>query len=437
MDIKPTSNVLPPQATGASQLVTDKLAADAHANWQLANQVKAIVEKITASQLILNINGTRAITEKPAMLQIKPGDILALQVTQLKPQPTFKVIGLQQTASATAIQQLATALLSVKAALPVNENNLNNLFNNIAYVANRPSLQPAPLAPEVNAILKQVFNNLPAPHDLRSAQQVRMHIQNSGLFLESKLKNFIAQQEQQLGMKNLQSAVEKPVPQVNHDLRVQLHRLANILRSYTPTATQTGTGTSSSSTTSAQSATPNSLVQTYSPPQLQPGKAVTPTNHDASQARQSLSTISHRDEAIQTVLRQVESSLNQVQQNQLQSLNDSTPARPLWLMEIPIRNGQDIDLFELRIEQDEAGNNEDGESRIWRLTLKFDLEGLGQVTSFVTLKDETISALFTADKQATLGLFKSHFELLKSRLNTTGLAVGQLETGSQAGSSHD
>ena len=120
----------------------------------------------------------------------------------------------------------------------------------------------------------------------------------------------------------------------------------------------------------------------------------------------SLQNISQREEAMQTFLRQVESSLTHLQQTQLQNLNESQPGRPLWLMELPIKDGQDIDLFELRISEEESTQAEGETKKIWNVTLKFDLNGLGKIKAHIKMQNDFISAQFFSEKPETLVLFR-------------------------------
>ena len=129
-----------------------------------------------------------------------------------------------------------------------------------------------------------------------------------------------------------------------------------------------------------------------------------------------------------TILRQVESSLNHMQQTQLHNLNESQPGRPVWLFELPVKDGQDIDLFKIRINQDETSASQAEAKKTWSVTLEFDFAGLGRVKSQIKLQDNFISALFFSEQPRTLALFNENFELLRNRLSYNGLNVGPLES---------
>ena len=151
----------------------------------------------------------------------------------------------------------------------------------------------------------------------------------------------------------------------------------------------------------------------------QPGRAPT--------EQASLQNITQREEAMQTFLRQIESSLTHMQQTQLQNLNESQPGRPLWLMELPIKDGQDIDLFELRISEEENTQAEGEAKKIWNVTLQFNLTGLGKIKAHIKMQNDLVSAQFFSEKTETLTLFRENFDFLRSRLNYNGLNVGNIE----------
>jgi len=126
-------------------------------------------------------------------------------------------------------------------------------------------------------------------------------------------------------------------------------------------------------------------------------------------------------------LRQVESNLTHLQQTQLQNLNETQSARPTWLIELPIKDGQDIDLFELKINEEDSQNDTNDTKKIWNVILKFNLQGLGEVKTHIKMVNDIISAQFISENAKTLSLFHDNFDLLRGRLNYSGLNIGNIE----------
>ena len=411
MEIKPPSSdvytAITRSVAAASQ---NSLANNTPPNWKIEQLILAVITKITDKQLFLDIQGVKSNTVKPALSDLQVGDILKLQVEQLKPMPQFKIVELVK---ATNINLISQALRQVA----VQNPEITPLLKNISYVANRPALKPSPLPADVNAAVRDVFKQIPSPFNLKTAPQIQTQLQDSGIFIENKIKNQIFAALQNAPVNKATQLHSNIKSDLNLDLGAQLHRLASLIRTQLPPAETAARNTSVLNQHNvAQQA---NIPSTNKSPQQQTIRV------PIEQA--SIQNITQRDEAMQTFLRQIESSLTHMQQTQLQNLNDAQPGRPLWLMELPIKDGLDIDLFELRITEEE-NRQEDGETKkTWNVTLKFDLEGLGKIKAHIKMQDEYISAQFFSEKSEVLSLFHENFDFLRSRLNVNGLNVGNIE----------
>ncbi|MDH5602175.1 MAG: flagellar hook-length control protein FliK [Gammaproteobacteria bacterium] len=416
MEIKPPVNDLYTAiARNVSATSENNLSTTTATEWKVSQLIQAVITRITDKQLFLDIQGIKANTAKPANLDIQTGDILKLQIEQLRPMPQFRIVGLQKVADNTLIAQaLKTVLAQNTSTAPV--------LKDISYIANRPSLRPSPLAAKVNAAVREIYQHLPSPFNLKTATQLKTHLQNSGSFLEGNIKKQVFSSTPSTPGTVI-NKTPRITPQISAnvkstldlDLGAQLHRLANLIR--------------------AQLSEPQTLSPlTSSKTPVQPGIATADNKTVAQQAtprpqveQSSLQNITQREEAMQTFLRQVESSLSHMQQTQLQSLNESQAGRPQWLMELPIKDGQDIDLFELRISEEESSQSEGEVKKSWNVILQFDLTGLGKVKAQIKMQDDFISAQFISEKPETLSLFKDNFDFLKNRLSYNGLNVGNID----------
>lgn len=409
MEIKPpSSDVYAAITRSVSAATQNNLANSTPPNWKVEQLIQAVITKITEKQLFLDIQGVKSNTVKPALSDLQVGDILKLQIEQLKPMPQFKIMGLVKAANINLVSQ---ALRQVA----VQNPEITPLLKNISYIANRPALRPSPLPADVNAAVRTIFQQIPSLFNLKTAPQIQAKLQDSGIFIENKIKNQIVAALQNSPTNKTPQLHSNIKAELNPDLGVQLHRLASLIRTQLPPEIA-----SRNSSVVHQ----NNVVQPNIP---NTHKSVPQQAHRANVEQASLQNITQRDEAMQTFLRQIESSLTHLQQTQLQNLNDAQPGRPMWLMELPIKDGQDIDLFELRITEEES-RQEDGETKkIWNVTLKFDLEGLGKIKAHIKMQDEFISAQFYSEKSEVLSLFQENFDFLRSRLNVSGLNVGNIE----------
>ena len=399
MEIKPPSTDLYTAITRSTAAATqNNLPNSTPPNWQTEQLLQAIITKITDKQLFLDIQGIKANTIKPAGLDLQVGDTLKLQIEQLKPTPQFRIINLDKAPNVNLVSQALRNNL-------MQNGDMTSLLKNISFVANRPALRPSPLAADVNAAVRDIFKQIPSPFNLKTSTQVKNQLENSGTFIENKIKtqlfSYLRNTEASSSAKHIHSNIKSDLAS---DLGAQLHRLASLIR------TQITPEKNIASSNDAQQA--NRTAQTV---------------NRAPVAQASLQNITVREEAMQTFLRQVESSLTHMQQTQLQNLNESQPGRPLWIMELPIKNGQDIDLFELRITEEDSPQTDGEQKKIWNVTLQFNLSGLGKIKAHIKMQNDIISTQFFSDKSEVLSLFQNNFEFLRSRLNINGLNVGNIE----------
>ena len=417
MEIKPPANDLYTAiAKTVSATTENNLTSKTATDWKVSQLIQAVITRMTDKQLFLDIQGVKANTARPANLDLQAGDILKLQVEQLRPIPQFRIVALQKATDNNLLTQALKTLMA-------QNTSSAPLLKDISYVANRPSLRPSPLAAEINAAVRNIFQQLPSPFNLKTAAQLKSQLQQSGNFIEANIKKqmFSAMPNADL------NKVPRITPQTSAnikatldlDLGAQLHRLANLIR------TQLVQPPASSPLTSQKAPLPQGIPVTDNKVVTQQAPAQSQSQLKVEQT--SIQNITQREEAMQTFLRQVESSLSHIQQNQLQSLNESQPGRPTWLMELPIKDGQDIDLFELRISEEESAEKEGELTKTWNVTLKFDLTGLGKVKAHIKMQNDFISAQFVSEITETLTLFKDNFDYLKNRLSYNGLNVGNID----------
>ena len=186
MEIKPpSSDLYTAISRSVSNTTQNNLVQTTPPDWKVSQLIQAIITKITDKQLFLNIQGVEANTPKPANLNLQVGETLKLQIEQLKPMPQFRIILRQSAPNIHPASQEVKNIISQNAAIVP-------LLKNLSFVANRPSLRPSPLSAETNAAVRDLFKQLPSVLNLKTASQVKDHIQNSGLYIESKIKNQIS-----------------------------------------------------------------------------------------------------------------------------------------------------------------------------------------------------------------------------------------------------
>lgn len=131
------------------------------------------------------------------------------------------------------------------------------------------------------------------------------------------------------------------------------------------------------------------------------------------------------------LLQQAEHALARIQLHQLASshLRQAEHGLLEWLLELPVRRGDEIDLWSMRIarEEHEQAARKAGARHRWSVQLAFDLPGLGPVQAQVTLVGEQVSTRFWTGREDTLPLFREHLQKLQEMLDQAGLEVGSLD----------
>lgn len=201
--------------------------------------------------------------------------------------------------------------------------------------------------------------------------------------LNKQIRLDMASQTVQVMTKAMQ---QQPVP----DVRGNLLRLAAIIRAVTELQTlQTNASaeadkltakTTSQMTRPASPPLPTSLMEnkpSAAPDTSTPGFATKPATSNTPQAsptsqtmirsqtpqpqaaaQASLANILNQKSAMDELLGQVEGALARIQVQQLQTAATDQQNRPVWIMELPVRTEQGIDLFDMRIQRDTENHAE-------------------------------------------------------------------------------
>lgn len=121
--------------------------------------------------------------------------------------------------------------------------------------------------------------------------------------------------------------------------------------------------------------------------------------------------------------RQVEQSLNKIQLNQNNAVVIEKNEIPTWTMDIPVKNGKQIDILNVSIYKDGSRSDSDNQG-LWNIQLKFDFEPLGEIFAKVSLYNQEIMTSLWAEKTETREMIKVHLHELETDLAKKGLDVG-------------
>lgn len=317
----------------------------------------------------------------------------------------------RQAASQTAIDIL------LKQALP-KQASMAGLLANIALLNNQPG-RVMPLPVPIESIVKQIYRQLPTANSAGNAQRLKQGVANSGIFLENKLSKDTPDKTSDTlrrGLQQTSQVVERPATATGNDLKAGLLRLLSAIQQATRVAPPQG-----------------ALMQPGgAPANLQPPPFTPPTlRGQPPQVQHKIEATVQQLGTLQSLLlelgRQTEAALARTQLHQAASLPGGEQTPNSWTFELPLRNGQQIDLFDIVIEEEKAHEQDDGQGgHPWSITLAFDLDGLGPVYAKLRLIRDKVSTLFWAERAETTRLFNRHLNELSQRYREAGLEADEL-----------
>lgn len=350
-----------------------------------------------------------------ARLNTQPALGERLTMTVANTQPLSVTLSQQLPSRAEMLQQIQRVLLPLTTMQPPVLDNLQ--------AASNKNLPPAVQQP-----LQQLLQAVTEARQLNSETSVRQALNNSGVFLENqlmrgadtrgdfkaallKLATALTAQLQQTG--GADGAASRLPP----DIREILSQLLNQPPSSQRLTAQLGAG-------SAQSLT-HLLMQL-----LGGQSASSQLAQNAATMQQASQTQSLRPDLLlmRDMLREVETTTARVQLNQLGLLRDSeTPAQnPTWLLDVPLKDRQQLDWLQLRFEQRSSGHqNEDQDE--WQIDIRLDTHVLGRVQAAVALSGEQVAVNVTAESAEAAAILQDELPLLNDKLAELDLQVTRLD----------
>lgn len=342
--------------------------------WRVGAILQATVLEISeAGSATLQIGNVRVQASSAQPLQA--GTTLELKVLSLEPKPT-----LQRLEPADTVTETRSSAL--RAALP-RQGGLAPLLANLLEAA-QPGTARTLLPQALAERIAQLVQSLPAPSQVSHEGGLQSAIENSGLFLESRLATAAGNPSQP--------------PPVN-DFKAGLLRLAALLGA--PAEATAGPSTAPPPPTRAAA------------PAAQPSAAPT-INHLPSTAH-ALAELSH----------QVDAALARIQVGQLSVAAHDAGASPYWLVELPVRAGDTANVLQLRIEREPRRTEQDA-PEAWALTVALDLTGLGPLYARVSYAQGRIGTRLWAESTDTHRLVERYAPVLEQNLKDAGLEVSAI-----------
>lgn len=112
---------------------------------------------------------------------------------------------------------------------------------------------------------------------------------------------------------------------------------------------------------------------------------------------------------------------NKLQLNQLAMLKEpdstATTTQASWLFDLPIKDKQNLDLVQLKVDQDKGQpQSEKQDDDIWNVQLRLDTENLGPLEATLTLDQQDLKIALRAQRASSATLLEQNLPLLQQAL---------------------
>ena len=319
-----------------------------------------------------------------SQISLQAGQQINLQVAQITPKILLSVIPPNGPASAASPNALTTHLLQ----LQPRQGGLPTLFAALNLASQSSALHRAPS--KVKGLIDRLVSSLASRSEIIQANGLRQAFGNSGLFLEARLS----------------ASRDGRHPSVDRDFKANLLKLINRLAN-TPSADRNGL---------------TSRLLTDTPPPL-PHRDARPMPQPRAQINEASAL---NPDSIQQTLRQLgEAALARLTLHQLSAAQHTQDGRSCWLVEIPVRWGEQLDLLHMRIEAERHGSKRNKHNR-WKVKLALDLPGLGALQIHVSTGENQVSSVFWAEQKSTANLLREKIPQLRDALENRGLKPSTL-----------
>lgn len=318
-----------------------------------------------------------------------------------------------------------------------------------AILANKPGLHllPAKLISQLN----QLQSALQLPLEQLSGKQLKQQIQNSGIFLESKLKGLsrgnplnlnqdfkqlllsIRQQINSSGLGKVPAEMESAPLSTEQRQQVQQllqgsirsyaslsERLIQMLpRSLLQPMAQLLTGQQTAASVSTDVRTLAELI------------SLTLQHKTGSpQHTQELMSLLNTRFMLLDLATQVERSLGQLSSFQLQPLSREVDGLTLLLFNLLLKDKDQAHDVHFRIEQENAA--QDPAQQGWKVSIYFSFNTLGKLQADIHLMDNQVSSVFYCEQDATSARVRSLLPVLQDNLGKAGFVVSGMRVSTRA-----
>lgn len=134
-------------------------------------------------------------------------------------------------------------------------------------------------------------------------------------------------------------------------------------------------------------------------------------------------------ESPQSVQRALESGLARLESHQLTAVQARENQQLMWLLELPVRNGSELDVWQffLRREEQPSRHRPDTREAHWRVSLSVELGQLGELAIEVDYSASETCLAFYSKTPEVLALIQQRQHSFSAHLNSLGLDQAQIQ----------
>jgi flagellar hook-length control protein FliK len=373
--------------------------------WLLGQTLNATVTgRKSADTLILQIQNQQIEAKTTPDKLINIGDQLKLVVSKQSNTVVLQVLQPDTSKMIHEIkQQILRENIPKQASMKKMTSVLNHVSNNVRGVI---KFLPAPIEQQ----FKKLIEHLPIKSNLNNEAGLKTTIKNSGIFLESKLLTEASNN------KNLTGHVKTTkhptvLSQTQHqsiakDLKTNLLQLSDsINKNKQSTNNQDG----------------SSVKQVQTAAILETAKSSTTKIENTSKAIDLALKLD-----AETISKQVESSIARIETNQAKAIVTNDNQTPVWSIETPVKDKQDIDLLKLSIQADSESTSNNEQDQLWTATLKIDFENIGSVSAKLSIIDKEVNATLWSENETLNELINDNLFMLDKQIERCGLSTGKI-----------
>ena len=378
-----------------------------------------ITDKLINNEIIKNSQLVQIKTN----LTIEPGQQLLLQVNKNSTGVSFELKHTPKESN--IISQYINQLVTRQQALP-------QLIASLKEVASQTNQANTFFTPNFKAQVESVLQQFPQLSQLSTGKEVKNAVNNSGLYLESKIlnstnsTNLTNSTNSTANTLTVSKNITTPTGNTqisSMDLKAGLSRLVTLINNndavFIPKPL-----TSESSVykniafdglikSQIRSATffdvPGNIAHAQVQKVIPESNLFQLNNHLLLQTR---------------ILDQLESVLSRIVVTQLQTREGGDQS--FLNVEIPFRHNDQQEILQLKIREEFRKKEAEQGNKIWTVNMAFNLQSLGGIRIYITLDKNDLAIQFWTEEKESQQLFKNYFSLLKERLTAADFTISQL-----------